>query len=216
MHNLNLLYNYLSSKGEEADFLPQKEFNKVLKYIIPINIYNSKYENCLFDYLSETVMLINEPKRRVVSIPKLILFIINILKIKEIMDQTINIKEIYYGDKTKILQNFDSSITRIQKYNDIGEEINSLSLNYLYLIQEAIFSGLIIINKKNEINIMKNLLIEIDKKIKYYNHYFLLYGNSLLVQKFNKRLKAITQLNKELNNIGIEDGDYNEVPFKRN
>ena len=211
MHNLNLLYNYLCSVGDERDFLSQKEFDKVLKYIIPIGIYNSKYAKCLYDYLSETVALINEPKRRVVSIPKIILFIISILKRKEIMNQIINIKEIYYGDKKQILQNFDSSITRIQQYNDIGEDINNLSLQYLSLIQEAIFSGLIILNKKSEINIIKNQLIDIDKRIMYYNHYFLLLGNSLLVQKFNKRLKAINKLNKELKKIGIEDSDYKDA-----
>ena len=208
MQNLNLLYNYLCSVGEEKDFLSQKEFIKVLKYIFPVGVYNTKAANCLFDYLSETVMLINEPKRRVVSIPKIILFIISILKRKEIMNQTINIKEIYYGEKEKILDNFGSSITTIKKYNDLGEEINSLSLQYFGLIKEAIFSGLIILDKKIQIDMIMKKLNEIDKNILEQNHYFQLLGNDLLVQKFNKRLKAINRLNKELKNIGIEDSDY--------
>ena len=207
MENLNLLYNYLCSVGEEKDFLSQKEFIKVLKYIIPIGIYNSKAANCLFDYLSETVMLINEPKRRVVSIPKIILFIISILKRKEIMNQVINIKEIYYGDNKKILENFASSIIQIKHYNEIGDKIYDLSENYLSLTKEAIFSGLIILDKKKEIDIMKNQLVGIIKTIIYYNHYFMLVGNDLLVQKFNKRLKAINKLNKELKKLGIEDSD---------
>ena len=211
MKNLNLLYNYLCTVGEEKDFLSQKEFNNVLNYIIPVGLFNSKTAKCLFDYLSETVMLLNEPKRRVVSIPKIILFIINILKRKEITNQIINVKEIYYGDKKKILENFDTSITTIKKYNDLGEEINNLSLHYLSLIKEAIFSGIIILDKKKQIEIIKNRLISINYRIVKSSHYFMLLGNSLLVQKFNKRLKAINKLNKELKNIGIEDTDYDAI-----
>ena len=209
MKNLNLLYSYLCSVGEEKDFMSQTEFNKVLKYFIPINIYNSKFANCLFDYLSETVMLINEQKRRVISVPKIILFIINILKKKEILSQVINIQEIYYGEQNKIIENFDKSIARIKQYNDIGEQINNYSSEYLSLIKEAIFSGLIILNKKKVINTIKNQLIANGNRIVYASHFYYLLGNSLLVQKFNKRLKAINKLNKELKKIGYEDPDYN-------
>ena len=207
MQNLNLLYNYLCSVGDEKDFLSQKEFVEVLKNIIPLDIYNSKAANCLFDYLSETFILINEPKRRVVSVPKMILFMINILKKKEIMNQIINIKELFYGDKKKILENFGNSIIQVNQYNKIGNEIYDLSEHYLSLIKEAIFSGLIILDKKKEIDIIKNQLFKIGNRIIYYNHYFLLLGNDLLVQKFNKRLKAINKLNKELKKLGIEDSD---------
>ncbi len=211
MNNLNLLYNYLCTVGEENDFLSQKEFNKVLNYIIPVGLFNSKKSKCLFDYLSEIVNLLNEPKRRVVSVPKIILFIINIIKRKEITDQIINVKDIYYGDKQKILDNFETSITKIKNYINLGEEINNLSLQYLSLIKEAIFSGIIILDKKKQIDIIKNRLISINYKIVKSNHYFMLLGNSLLVQKFNKRLKTINKLNKELKNIGIEDTDYDAI-----
>ena len=211
MNNLNLLYNFLCTVGEEKDFLSQEEFDKVLKYIIPTNIYNSKFSKCLFDYLSETALLINEPKRRVISVPKIILFIISIIKKKEIMNQVINIKKIYYGDKKLILEIFNKSIIKIETFNNLGREIKNLSLKYYSLTKEAIFSGLIILVKKKQLDILKSQLIKIDKKIIYYNNYFLLLGNSLLVQKFNKRLKAINQLNKELKNIGIEDTDYNNA-----
>ena len=215
MQNLNLLYNYLCTIGEERDFLSQKEFIKALKYIIPIGVYNSKSAKSLFDYLSETVNLINETKRRVISIPKIILFIISILKRKEIMNQEINIQEIYFGDNKNILANFEKCIITIQKYNHIGEEINDLSSKYLSLVKEAIFSGLIILDKKKEIDIMKNQLFSIDKKILYYKHFFLLLGNDLLVQKFNKRIKAINKLNKELKNIGIEDTEYKDLNIQK-
>ena len=211
MNNLNLLYNYLCSVGEEKDFLSQKDFNKVLKYIIPTNIYNSKFSKCLFDYLSETALLINEPKRRVISIPKIILFIINILKRKEIMSQVINVKELNYGNKQIIFDNFNKSIEKLETFNEIGKEINNLSSQYYSLNKQAIFSGLIILVKKKQLDIIKNQIINIDKKITDFNHYFLLLGNSLLVQKFNKRLKAINQLNKELKTLGIEDIDYNNA-----
>ena len=215
MQNLNLLYNYLCNVGEERDFLSEKEFIKVLKYIIPIGVYNSKSAKCLFDYLSENINLINETKRRVISIPKIILFIIGALKKKEIMNQYINIPEIYYGDNKKILENFCTSITSILKYNKIGEDINDLSSQYLSLVKEAIFSGLIILDKKKEIDIMKNHLFTIDKSILYYNHFFLLLGNDLLVQKFNKRIKAINKLNKELKNLGIEDTEYKDLNIQK-
>ena len=57
---------------------------------------------------------------------------------------------------------------------------------------------------------MKFQLIDIEKKILDKNNYFLLEGNSLLVKKFNRRLKAINKLNKELGEMGLDDSQYNE------
>ena len=209
MQNLNLLYSYLCGVGEEKDFLSQIEFNKVLKYIIPPGVYNSKFANCLFDYLSETVMLLNEQKRRVISIPKIILFVLNILKKKEALNKVVNIQDMHYADSNKILENFEQSIEKIRKYNEIGDEIKNLSSHYFSLVKEAIFSGAIILNKKKVLKELEKQLIKLNNKITFHSHFFLISGNVLLVQKFNKRLKAINKLNKELKKIGIQDGDYN-------
>ena len=67
-------YLYKITKGK--DFLSEKEFNMLLKEILPIEIYNSKLFCYLFDYLSESIILLNEPKKKVVTIPRLIMFYI--------------------------------------------------------------------------------------------------------------------------------------------
>ena len=210
MKSINMLYDYLCSIAKGKDFLSEKEFKLLIKNILPIEIYNSKFASNLFDYLSESIILLNEPKIRVVAIPRLIMLIIHILKQKEITDKIINCEQIYYSDHNKIFQNFDNSITKLNQYDEIGKEINNLSSQYHSLIKEAIFSGLIILSKKVEINIMKSLLIKSKKKILEYNNFFLLEGNSLLVKKFNRRLKAINKLTKELGEMGIEDSQYND------
>ena len=215
LKNLNDLYTYLCSIGKGRDFLTQKEFNQVLKYILPIDIYNSIFAGSLFDYLNESIILLNEPKERVVSIPRLIMLIIHILKQKEITNTIINSEHIYYADQNKIFQNFDSSITKLKQYDDLGRQIKNLSAQYYSLIKEGISSGMIILSKKKEIDNIKYKLIEIEKKILDHNNYFLLQGNSLLVKKFNRRLKAINKLNKELGEMGLEDSQYHEGIIKK-
>ena len=215
INNLNNLYKYLCSFGKGRDFLTEKEFYIVLRDILPIEIYNSKFAGSLFDYLSENIILLNEPKERVVTIPRLIMLIIQILKQKEILNKTINCDQIYYADQKKIFQNFDSSITKLKQYDELGLEIKSLSFQYYSLIKEGISSGLIIISKKNEIDKMKYQLITIEKQLLDCKNYFLLQGNSLLVKKFNRRLKAINKLNKELGEMGMEDSQYNDGLAKK-
>ena len=215
LNNLNKLYEYLSQIGKGKDFLTEKEFISVLKEILPIEIYNTKFVGSIFDYLCETIVLLNEPKMRVVTIQRLIMLIIHMLKQKEVTNTIINHEQIYYADQNKIFQNFDSSITKLKQYDEIGKEIKNLSSQYYSLIKEAIFSGMIILSKKQEIDIIKNQLIKIEKKILEHNNFFLLEGNSLLVKKFNRRLKAINKLNKELVEMGLDDSKYNEEGLSR-
>ena len=215
INNLNKFYNYLYSIAKGKDLLTEKEFNLILKDIMPTEIYNSKFAGSLFDYLSESIILLNEPKERVVTIPRLIMLIIHLLKQKEITSTVINCEQTYYADQNKIFQNFDSSITKLKQYDELGQQINDLSCQYYSLIKEGISSGLIILSKKKEIDIMKNQLISIEKKILDYKNYFLLQGNYILIKKFNRRLKAINKLNIELGEMGLEDSQYNEGITKK-
>ena len=210
--NLDTFNEYLYSITKGKDYLSEKEFNMLLKDISPIEIYNSKFVANLFDYLSESIILLNEPKKKVVTIPRLIMSIIYMLKQKEAMKKIVNCEQIYYAKENLniLLENFDSSITKLKQYDDIGNQIYNLSSQYHSLIKEAIFSGVIILSKKKEIDIIKHQLISIQKSILNYNNYFLLQGNSLLVKKFNRRLKAINKLNKELSEMGVEDSQYSD------
>ena len=208
--DLNLFYDYLCSVANGKYFLSEKEFKSIIKDTLPIEIYNSKFADNLFDYLSENIILLNEPKIRIVTIPRLMNIIIHVLKQKEFTNKLINHEQICYAEQNKIFQNFDNSISKLKQYNEIGSEIENLSCQYYSLIKEAIFSGLIIVSKKIEIDKMKFQLIDIEKKILDKNNYFLLEGNSLLVKKFNRRLKAINKLNKELGEMGLDDSQYNE------
>ena len=157
LNNLNKLYEHLCQIGKGKDFLSEKEFILVLKEILPIEIYNTKFVGSLFDYLSETIVLLNEPKMRVVTIQRLIMLVIHMVKQKEITNTIINHEQIYYADQNKIFQNFDSSITKLKQYDAIGNEIKNLSSQYYSLIKEAIFSGMIILSKKQEIDISKKI-----------------------------------------------------------
>ena len=129
---------------------------------------------------------LNEPKVKVVTIPRLILLIIDLLKQKEITNTIINCEQIYYADQNKIFQNFDSSITKLKQYDELGKQISDLSSQYYSLIKEGISSGLIILSKKKEIDTMKDKLLLIEKSILDYNNYFLMQGNSLLIKKFTR------------------------------
>ena len=208
--DLNLFYDYLCSIVKGKDFLTEKEFKLIIKDVLPVEIYNSKFADNLFDYLSESIILLNEPKMRIVTIQRLMFSIIHILKQKEFTNIIINHEQICYADQNKIFQNFDNSISKLKQYDEIGKEIENLSFQYYSLIKEAIFSGMIIVSKKIEIDKMKFQLIDIEKKILDKKNYFLLEGNSLLVKKFNRRLKAINKLNKEVSEIGLDDSQYNE------
>jgi hypothetical protein len=208
--NLNLFYDYLSTFVKGKDFLTEKEFKSIIKDILPIEIYNSKFADNLFDYLNESIILLNEPKMRIITIQRFMFSIIHILKQKEFTNKIINHEQICYADQNKIFQNFDNSISKLKQYDEIGKEIENLSFQYYSLIKEAIFSGMIIVSKKIEIDKMKLQLLDIEKKILDKKNYFLLEGNSLLVKKFNRRLKAINKLNKELSEIGLDDSQFNE------
>jgi hypothetical protein len=80
MKNLTTFYNYLRTLGEEKDFLTQKEFMKLLKDLIPKQNFNERFAKNLISQLSENIKLINEPVRPVISVSRIILFIINTIK----------------------------------------------------------------------------------------------------------------------------------------
>jgi hypothetical protein len=85
MKNLTFFYNYLRQYGEEKEYLTQKEFMKLLKELIPKKQFNTKFAKNLISQLSENVKLINEPVRPVISISRIILFIINTVKKVQLM-----------------------------------------------------------------------------------------------------------------------------------
>ena len=207
--NLNILYNYLSTIGEEKEFLTQKEFLKFLKEIVPIDIYNYKSIKSLLSLLSENISLINEPTRTMISVPKIILFILFSIQKVSLASPIIHNQNLLYGDKKLILNKFNESISKLKDYDFSSNEILNISNEYLTLIKEGISSGLIIINKKailkeieNELKKTKNIMMD---SINCY----LKKGNLILVNKFNKRLEAINELNKELKITGIQDNENN-------
>jgi len=67
--------------------------------------------------LCEYVTLINEPLRPVISVSRIILFIINIIKKVEILEPVINIQEIDFGDKEILLDNFNKCICRLSQFD---------------------------------------------------------------------------------------------------
>ena len=200
MKNLTLLYNYLKTIGEEKDFLTQKEFMKMIQDFIPVSVFNSIFSNNLINQLSENVVLINEPIRPVISVSRIILFIINTIKKYEILNPTVNIQDIFFADKNILLNNFNTSISRLSQYNLIMNQINNLSVDYLNIIKNCNFTGLIIVNKNEIINDIKNNLHQINLNIMDYNNYYLNLGNNRLLSNFSKVLKK-----------GIKDPDYKNL-----
>ena len=202
MKNLTIFYNYLRTIGEEKDFLTQKEFMKVLKDFIPIGLFNSIFSNNLINQLSENVILVNEPIRPVISVSRVILFILNTIKKLEILNPTVNIQDMFFADKKILLNNFNSSIRRLSQYDSIMNEIDNLSVDYLNIIKKCDFTGLIIVNKNEIINNIKNRLNQINLNIIDYNNYYLNQGNISLHSNFNKILRK-----------GIEDNNHKNLNY---
>ena len=192
MKDLTLLYNYLRTVGNEKDFLTQKEFMKLLKVFIPPALFDSRFSKNLMNQLSENITLVNEPVRPVISVSRIILFIINIIKKFEIMQPIINIQEISFSDNKKILDNFNKCICRLSQFDSLSKGIDNLSIDYLKIINSCNFSGLILVNKNEIINEIRDKLIRINLKIADYNNYYLRKGNNILISTFNKLLKRKT------------------------
>ena len=198
MTNLTLLYNYLRKIGEEKEYLSQKEFMKLLQEFTPVELFNPRWAQNLMNQISENVSLINEPLRPVISVSRIILFIINAIKKVEILKPIINIQELVFADKKIILKNFNSCISHLSQYNLLMKKIYNLSNDYLKLISRCNFTGLIIVNKNEIINDIKNSLNNINLNIIDYNNYFLNLGNNKITTKFNKLLKnGINNINDE-------------------
>ena len=185
MKNLTNFYNYLRSIGEEKDFLTQKEFMKLLKDFIPNKQLNARFAKNLISQLTENVVLINEPIRPVISVSRIVLFIINVIKKVEIMNQIINVQEMDFIENKILLDNCNKCISHLSQYNFLMKEIENLSEDYLKIIQDCSFSGLILMNKKEIINDIKRLLNMIDLDILYYTNYYMNLGNNILVDNFN-------------------------------
>jgi len=206
MKDLTLLYNYLRKIGEEKDFLTQKEFMTLLKDFIPVGLFNSRFAKNLISQLSENVTLVNEPIRPVISVSRIILFIVNAIKKVEILQPILNIQDMFFADKKIILDNFNSCICRLSQYNSIMKEINDLSVKYLNIIKKCNFTGLIIINKNEIINEIKDKLNQINLNIIDYNNYYSNLGNNKINTQLNKLIKKDNK-NKEDKNI-INDFYY--------
>lgn len=104
MKDLTFLYNYLRTIGEEKEYLTQKEFMNLLKDFIPSALFNSRFSKNLMSQLSENVRLVNEPVTPYISVSRIILFIISIVKKFETLQPVLNIQEMSFGDKKKIVR----------------------------------------------------------------------------------------------------------------
>ena len=190
MKNLTFFYNYLRQYGEEKEYLTQKEFMKLLKELIPKKQFNTKFAKNLISQLSENVKLINEPVRPVISISRIILFIINTVKKVQLMENIINSQELDFIRSKTILDGCNKSICHLSQYYSLMKEINKLSEDYLKMIQDCHFSGLIILNKQITLRHIMNRLNDIDLDILDYSNYYMNRGNDILVNNFNTFLKG--------------------------
>ena len=204
MQNLKLLYDYLKTIGEEKEFLSQKEFMKFLKEIIPPILFNYKFAKNLINQLCENVTLINEPIRQVLTVSRIILFIINIIKKVEVMKPIINIQELAFGNDTILLDNFNKSICRLSQFDSLINEINNLSENYLRIIKDCSFSGLIIINKNEILDNIKIRLSQTNLDIADYYNYYMNLGNDKLISNFNNLLEQGAEKEIEIKSFNYD------------
>ena len=197
MKNLTFLYNYLREIGEEKDFLTHKEFMKILKDFIPQRNFNAKFAQNLISQLTENVKLINEPIRPVISISRIILFIINVVKKSQFLEHIVNTQELDFIENKIILENCNRCICTLNQYNSVMNEINKLSEDYLKIIEDNSYSGLIILNKTLTIDHIMDYLTSLDSVIFDYCNYYMNLGNNILVQNFNKLIKSRSILNSD-------------------
>ena len=189
MKDLTFLYNYLRTIGEEKEYLTQKEFMNLLKDFIPSALFNSRFSKNLMSQLSENVRLVNEPVTPYISVSRIILFIISIVKKFETLQPVLNIQEMSFGDKKKLLDNFNACICKLSQYDDLIKEIDNLSMSYLKIIKKCPFSGLILINKNEIISDIISKLSQTNLNvIDYYNQYMNA-GNNKLISNFNALLR---------------------------
>ena len=197
MKNLTTFYNYLRTLGEEKDFLTQKEFMKLLKDLIPKQNFNERFAKNLISQLSENIKLINEPVRPVISISRIILFIINTIKKLQINEQIINTQELNFIENNILLENCNKCICHLSQYNALMKEINKLSEDYLKIIQDCTFSGLILVNKIETLNQLIISLKSINLDILDNCNYYMNLGNNILVQKFKDSISDNLNLDVE-------------------
>jgi hypothetical protein len=94
-----------------------------------------------------------------------------------------------FGDKKKLLDNFNACICKLSQYDDLIKEIDNLSMNYLKIIKKCPFSGLILINKNEIISDIISKLSQTNLNvIDYYNQY-MISGNNKLISNFNALLR---------------------------
>jgi hypothetical protein len=190
MKNLTTLYNHLRTLGEEKDFLTQKEFMKLLKELIPKQNFNERFVKNLISQLSENVKLINEPVRPVISVSRIILFIINTIKKVQITEQIINTQDLNFIENKILLENCNKCICHLNQYYALMKEINKLSEDYLKIIQDCTFSGLILVNKTETLNNLIIRLKSINLDILDNCNYYMNLGNNILVKNFTDSIMA--------------------------
>ena len=198
MKDLNLLYNYLLTIGQDKEYLTQNEFDTLLKKFIPKNVYNAIFSKSLANKLSEYITLLNQASRPYISVSKIILFILNIIKKLETLSPIINNPILLFGNKNILNGNFNDCISTFNKYDILGKELNEISEDYLKIIKDCNFSGIIILNKEEFLYDLKQETNKIDLRLFDYKNYFSILGNENLQKKFNEKLPEMTLKNKDI------------------
>lgn len=210
--DLSKLSSYVKQFDKDKDmFLSQSEMNEFLKAIFPPNIYTLPLSTTLIHQLSEYITFINEEQRPFISINRFVLFLFYSIKRYQIMTPFINIEQlVYIEDKDNLLKKFKSCLTSLNAYNVLGTEIESYSEDYLKLIKDGIFSGMIILNKLNTCGEIIHLLSNKRHHINDYINMYKTMSNDILIDNFNKRISGIHTLTE------IDTGDKeNEIDYSQ-
>ena len=215
--NLLSLFDYIKTfDGDNDGFLNQSELNKLLHEVIPQSQYTLKASQCLINNMSEYITFINEEQRPFISISRFVLFIFYSIKRYQVLHPTINIEDlVYIENKEQLLKQFNTCLTSLNSYNAIGSELESYSEDYLKLIREGIFSGMIILNKLNTTEDIIGFLMSKKHHIHDYVNMYKTISNNILIDNFNRRISGIKTLSEIDTDNKESDIDYAKIDIPK-
>ncbi len=192
--DLNILYSYFEQYDDNKDsFLSVNEMDEALRNLFPLSIYNNLYSQSLINQFSQYFIYPNEKGTPYISIDKIILNIFLFVKKYEVFHPVLSNIDFNLSNNKGLNDNFYECMNSLSIYDSVGNEVKSYSDDYLKLIKEGFFGGVIILNKDMILEDIIESLKNDKKLINDYINIYMRYTNKILIDRFNKRIKSIEE-----------------------
>ena len=221
--DLSILYSYFEQYDDNNDsFLTIEEMEESLRNLFPMSIFNNLYSKSFSNQFCQYFVYPNEQGTPFVSIDKIVLMIFLFLKKYDIFHPILSNIDFNLSDNKGIDDKFYECMDSLSVYDSVGNEIKSLSDDYLKLIKEGFFGGIIILNKDMMLDNILNSLKGDKRLINDYINIYMRLSNKNLVDRFNKRIKSIedfqkTNMETTANTFGekVDEIDYSKIDIPK-